>query len=98
MLPFSIILTSDIEKPYCFAKREGLDEFAGYVAVALVGFLTGCIAAVYGLKPYPFYLGIKFPIVGFLISLLLVKDTKEFTQLEIKIIKKMRKQMREIKR
>ena len=62
----------------------GLNEFAGYVSVALVGFLTGYIAAVYGLKPYPFYLGIIFPIVGFLISLLLVKDTKEFTQLEIK--------------
>jgi MFS family permease len=62
----------------------GLNEFAGYVSVALVGFLTGYIAAVYGLKPYPFYLGILFPIVGFLISLLLVKDTKEFTKLEIK--------------
>ncbi|MDW3604157.1 MAG: MFS transporter, partial [Nitrososphaeraceae archaeon] len=62
----------------------GLNEFAGYVSVALVGFLTGYIASVYGLKPYPFYLGIIFPIVGFLISLLLVKDTKEFTKLEIK--------------
>lgn len=62
----------------------GLNEFAGYVSVALVGFLTGYIAAVYGLKPYPFYLGIIFPIVGFLISLLLVKDTKEFTKLEVK--------------
>jgi MFS family permease len=62
----------------------GLNEFAGYVSVALVGFLTGYIAAVFGLKPYPFYLGIIFPIVGFLISLLLVKDTKEFTKLEIK--------------
>ena len=62
----------------------GLNEFAGYVSVALVGFLTGYIAAIYGLKPYPFYLGIIFPITGFLISLLLVKDKKEFTQLEIK--------------
>jgi hypothetical protein len=32
----------------------GLNEFAGYVSVALVGFLTGYIAAIYGLKPYPF--------------------------------------------
>ncbi|HEY6588435.1 MAG TPA: MFS transporter [Nitrososphaeraceae archaeon] len=62
----------------------GLNEFAGYVSVALVGFLTGYIAAVYGLKPYPFYLGIIFPIAGFIISFLLVKDTKKFTQLEIK--------------
>jgi MFS family permease len=62
----------------------GLNEFAGYVSVALVGFLSGYIAAIYGLKPYPFYLGIVFPIFGLLISLLLVKDTKKFTQLEIK--------------
>jgi len=69
----------------------GLNEFAGYVSVALVGFLTGYIAAIYGLKPYPFYLGIIFPIVGFLISLLLVKDTKKFTQLEIKNYEKKEK-------
>ena len=61
----------------------GLNEFAGYVAVALVGFLTGYLAATYGLKPYPFYLGMAFPILGFMISLVLVKDTTRFTQLEI---------------
>jgi MFS family permease len=76
----------------------GLNEFAGYVSVALVGFLTGYIAAVYGLKPYPFYLGIIFPIVGFLISLLLVKDTKEFTQLEIKNYQKDEKRDEENKK
>lgn len=35
----------------------GLNEFAGYISVALIGFLTGYVAAAYGLKPYPFYLG-----------------------------------------
>jgi MFS family permease len=69
----------------------GLNEFAGYVSVALVGFLTGYIAASYGLKPYPFYLGIIFPIGGFLISLFLVKDTKKFTELEIKNYQKDKK-------
>ena len=65
----------------------GLNEFAGYVSVALVGLLTGYIAAIYGLKPYPFYLGIVFPIFGLVISSFLVKDTKKFTQLEIKNLK-----------
>jgi MFS family permease len=46
----------------------GLNEFAGYISVALIGFLTGYIAAVYGLKPYPFYIGIAFSLLGFLIS------------------------------
>ena len=62
----------------------GLNEFAGYVSVALVGFLTGYIAAVYGLEPYPLYLGIVFSILGLVISVAFVKDTSRFTKLEIK--------------
>ena len=69
----------------------GLNEFAGYVSVAIVGFVTGYLAAMYGLKPYPFYLGIAFPIFGLLISLFLVKDTKKFTQVEIKNLKEEKK-------
>ena len=62
----------------------GLNEFAGYVSVALVGFVTGYLAATYGLKPYPFYLGIAFALLGLLISFFVVKDTRKFTLLEIK--------------
>jgi MFS family permease len=62
----------------------GLNEFAGYVSVALVGFITGYLAATYGLKPYPFYLGIAFALLGLLISFFVVKDTRKFTLLEIK--------------
>src|ERR687892_1008914 len=61
----------------------GLNEFAGYVSVALVGFVTGYLAAIYGLKPYPFFLGIAFALLGFIISWLIVKDTRKFTLLEI---------------
>jgi MFS family permease len=70
----------------------GLNEFAGYVSVALVGFLSGYIAMIYGLKPFPFYLGIIFPISGLLISFCLIKDTKKFTQLEIKNLKEEKKE------
>lgn len=62
----------------------GLNEFAGYVSVALVGFVTGYLASAYGLKPYPFYLGIAFVILGLVISWVIVKDTRKFTALEIK--------------
>ena len=62
----------------------GLNEFAGYVSVALVGFITGYLAATFGLKPYPFYLGIAFAFLGLLISFFVVKDTRKFTLLEIK--------------
>ena len=62
----------------------GLNEFAGYVSVALVGFVTGYLASTYGLKPYPFFLGIAFVILGLVISWVIVKDTRKFTALEIK--------------
>jgi MFS family permease len=62
----------------------GLNEFAGYLSVALVGFVTGYIAAIYGLKPYPFFLGIAFALLGFMISWIIVKDTRRYTLLEIK--------------
>jgi MFS family permease len=54
----------------------GLNEFAGYIAVALVAFLTGWIASEYGLRPYPFYTGIVLVILGLSGSVFLVKDTK----------------------
>jgi len=61
----------------------GLNEFAGYVSVAAIGFLTGYLASTFGLKPYPFYLGIIFAILGLAISWIIVKDTRRFTSLEI---------------
>jgi MFS family permease len=54
----------------------GLNEFAGYVAVAASSFATGLIAAHYGLRPQPFYLGIAFVGAGLFLSALLVRDTR----------------------
>lgn len=60
----------------------GLNEFAGYVAVALVAFLTGGIAADFGLRPYPFYLGVVLSLAGFFASWLLVRDTRRHVATE----------------
>jgi MFS family permease len=61
------------------AKRRGLamgfNEFAGYLAVAASALATGWIAASYGLRPQPFYLGIAFVAVGFSLSAFVVRDT-----------------------
>ena len=54
----------------------GLNEFAGYLAVAVAAFATGWIAGEYGLRPYPFYLGVGLSAAGFLSTLLLVRDTQ----------------------
>lgn len=61
----------------------GLNEFAGYLALALVAFLTGWIASEYGLRPYPFYIGVALSLMGFFASWLLVKDTKHHVASEI---------------
>jgi MFS family permease len=53
----------------------GLNEFAGYIAVAAMAFFTGWIAGQYGLRPYPFYIGVFIAVIGFLSSLFLVRDT-----------------------
>ena len=53
----------------------GLNEFAGYLAVALLAYVTALIAAEWGLRPYPFYLGIALVALGLLTSILFVKDT-----------------------
>jgi len=62
----------------------GLNEFAGYVAVAAAAFATGWIAARYGLRPQPFYLGVGFVALGLLLSVLLVRETSAHVALEAK--------------
>jgi MFS family permease len=62
----------------------GLNEFAGYTSVAVIGFVTGYLASTFGLQPYPFYLGIIIALLGLGISWIIVKDTKKFALLEMK--------------
>jgi MFS family permease len=54
----------------------GLNEFAGYGALALSALATGWIAARYGLRPQPFYLGVVFALVGLALSVFLVRETR----------------------
>ena len=60
----------------------GLNEAAGYGAVGLTALLTGYLASYYGLRPQPFYIGIAYTIVGLLLSIFVVRDTRKFAQLE----------------
>jgi predicted MFS family arabinose efflux permease len=72
----TVVMKIDLvgEKQRGFAM--GLNEFAGYIAVAVVAFFTGWVASEYGLRPYPFYIGVGLSLLGFFSSWLLVKDTK----------------------
>ena len=67
----------------------GLNEFSGYLAVGIVAFITSFIANQYGLRPYPFYLGIAISIAGLLTSIFAIRETNQHVVLEqVKLIKK----------
>ncbi len=60
----------------------GLNEAAGYLAVAGAAFMAGIIATSYGLRPEPWYLGIAFAACGLALSVLLIRDTAHFVTME----------------
>ena len=60
----TVIMKIDLAGPRQRGLAMGLNEFAGYVAVAGSALATAWIAAAYGLRPEPFYLGIAFVLLG----------------------------------
>ncbi|WP_103665371.1 MFS transporter [Gracilimonas amylolytica] len=78
----NVIMKIDLAGKKDRGLAMGLNEFAGYLAVAVVAFLTGWIASEYGLRPYPFYLGIALAGIGLLMSVALVKDTAPWVKAE----------------
>ncbi len=60
----------------------GLNEFAGYLAVAVMAYWTAILAEQYGVRPVPFYAGIGLAVTGLILTLLLVRDTRRFVHLE----------------
>ena len=73
----TVIMKIDLVGPKRRGLAMGVNEFSGYIAVAASAFATGWIAARYGLRPQPFYLGIAYVACGLLISALLVRDTRD---------------------
>jgi predicted MFS family arabinose efflux permease len=72
----------DLFGPKSRGLAVGLNEFAGYLAVGVTAFLTGYLASLYGLRPVPIYLGAGYAIFGTLLSILLVRDTRDHVRLE----------------
>lgn len=72
----TVIMKIDLVGPRQRGLAMGLNEFAGYLAVAGSALATGWIAAQYGLRPEPFYLGVVYVALGLLLSLLPVRETR----------------------
>lgn len=72
----TVIMKIDLAGPKKRGLAMGLNEFAGYFAVAGSALLTGLIAARVGLRPEPFFLGVGYVVVGLALSALFVRETK----------------------
>src|SRR5947208_1485059 len=72
----TVIMKIDLVGPRQRGLAMGLNEFAGYVAVAASALATGWVAARYGLRPEPFYLGVAFVAAGLALSAFAVRETK----------------------
>ena len=71
----AVIMKIDLAGPRSRGLAMGLNEFAGYFAVAIAAWATGYIAARHGLRPEPFYLGVIFLVCGILLSVFAVRET-----------------------
>ena len=71
----TVVMKIDLAGPARRGLAMGLNEAAGYGAVAATALATGWIAARAGLRPEPFLLGIAFAALGLGLSSLAVRET-----------------------
>ena len=83
----TVIMKIDLVGPRQRGLAMGLNEASGYIAVSLAALASGYIAATYGLRPEPFYLGVVFVLAGLLLSTVFVRDTSDFVALEVEMDK-----------
>lgn len=81
----TVIMKIDLAGPHKRGFAMGINEFAGYFAVAASALATGFIAAQYGLRPEPFYLGVVFVAIGLALSLFAVRETTHHVAAEAKL-------------
>lgn len=78
----TVVMKIDLVGPARRGLAMGLNEAAGYGAVAVTALATGYLAQAYGLRPAPFLLGVAFAALGLGLSTLAVKETREHARFE----------------
>jgi MFS family permease len=73
----TVIMKIDLVGPRRRGLAMGLNEFAGYLAVAVAAFASGAVATTYGLRAGPAYLGVAIAVIGLSLSVLFVKETQQ---------------------
>ncbi|MCA1834537.1 MAG: MFS transporter [Actinomycetota bacterium] len=78
----TVIMKIDLAGPARRGLAMGLNEAAGYGAVAVTAMATGFVAQHAGLRPEPFFFGLAYAGLGLGISTLFVRETLQYAQLE----------------
>ena len=78
----TVIMKIDLVGPQQRGLAMGLNEAAGYGAVAVTSMAAGYLAAEYGLRPAPFLLGLSYTALALGLSTLAVKETRGHAELE----------------
>jgi MFS family permease len=81
----TVIMKIDLVGPARRGFAMGLNEAAGYGAVALTALATGYLAEHFGLRPEPFLLGLAYAALGLGLSTLFVRETRGHARLEAAI-------------
>ena len=81
----TVIMKIDLVGPARRGFAMGLNEFAGYGAVAGSALLTGWLADLYGLRPVPFLVGFVFALAGLLLSIFAVRETRGHAHYEARL-------------
>ena len=78
----TIIMKIDLVGPARRGLAMGLNEAAGYLALAATAIATGWLAAGHGLRPAPFLLGLAFAALGLGLSAVFVTETRQHARHE----------------
>ena len=78
----TVMMKIDLVGPRQRGLAMGLNEAAGYGAVAVTSLLAGGLAAQYGLRPAPFLVGLSYALIALLLSSVFVRETRGHTAME----------------
>jgi MFS family permease len=83
-LAWSMTVTSkiDLVGPNHRGLALGINEFTGYLGVAMATAVSGLLAARFGLRPTPLLLAAAYTVAGLLIPLIFIRETLPFARLE----------------
>ena len=78
----TVVMKIDLVGPKQRGFAMGLNEFAGYLAVGIAAYVSGAIAQTYGLRPWPFSIGVVAVAAGLVLSVFFVRETHGHARLE----------------